>query len=117
MPDVRQGQIYVTNAGMPRRSEIGGRRPFVILQNDPANESGLTTALAAPLTRNLRRGRHLGNVTLEAGEGGIRDRSVVNVSQARAVDKRFLDDLVGQLSERRVREIIAGLNMLLTPRG
>jgi hypothetical protein len=33
------------------------------------------------------------------------------------VDKRFLDDLVGQLSERRVREIIAGLNMLLTPRG
>lgn len=117
MANIRQGQIYVTNSGVPRGSEIGGRRPFVILQNDLANESGLSTALAAPLTRNLRRGRHLGNVTLEPGEGGIRDRSVINVSQARAVDRRFFDELVGQLSGRRVREIIDGLNMLLTPRG
>lgn len=117
MPDIRQGQIYVTNAGTSRGSEVGGRRPFVILQNDPANESGLTTALAAPLTRSLKRGRHVGNVTLEAGEGGIRDRSVVNVSQTRAVDRRFFDDYLGQLPEGRVREIIAGLNMLLTPRG
>lgn len=117
MPDLRQGQVYVVNAGVPRRSEIGGRRPFVVLQNDPANESGLATAVAAPLTRNLRRARHVGNVTLEPGEAGLRDRSVVNVSQVRAVDRRFFDDYVGQLSERRIREIIAGLNLLLTPRG
>ena len=117
MPELRQGQIYVTNAGPARGSEIGGRRPFVILQNDPANDSGLTTALAAPLTRSLQRGRHVGNVTLEGGEGGIRDRSVVNVSQTRAVDRRLFDDYLGQLSAARVQEIIAGLNMLLTPRG
>jgi hypothetical protein len=33
------------------------------------------------------------------------------------VDRRFLDRYIGRLSERRVREIIDGLNLLLTPRG
>ena len=96
MPELRQGHVYVVNAGVPPGSKIGGRRPFVVLQNDPANESGLATIVAAPLTRNLRRGVHLGNVTLDSGEAGLRDRSVVSVSQVRAVDRRFFDEYVAR---------------------
>ncbi len=117
MADMFQGQIYMVNRGAPRGAEIGGRRPYVVLQNNLLNRSGIRTILAAPVTTTAARGRQLGNVPILAGEGGLNKPSVVNVSQVDSVDRRFFDDYVGQLPEQRVREIIAGLNMLLTPRG
>jgi mRNA interferase MazF len=54
---------------------------------------------------------------VDPSESGLEKRSVVNVSQIATVDRRYFRDYVGQLSDRRVREIISGLNMLLTPRG
>ena len=117
VPEIRQGEIYWVNRGQPRGVEIGGRRPYVVLQNNLANTSGIQTILSAPITTARARAGYLGNVVVEAGEGGLRERSVVNVSQTDAVDRHFFDTYIGQLSDRRVREIIAGLNMLLTPRG
>jgi mRNA-degrading endonuclease toxin of MazEF toxin-antitoxin module len=115
--EVRQGAIFRLNAGATAGIEVEGWRPWVVLQNDLMNTSRIGTIIAAPMTRTLVRGEALGNVIIEAGEGGIRDRSVVNVSQVRAIDRRFFREHVGQLSGRRVREIIDGLNLLLTPRG
>jgi mRNA interferase MazF len=117
VPDIQQGELYWVDRGQPRGAEIGGRRPYVVLQNNLANTSGIRTFLSAPITTSRARGGYLGNVILEAGEGGLRERSVVNVSQTDAVDRRYFDSYIGKLSERRVREIITGLNLLLTPRG
>ena len=117
MPEFRQGQIYMVNAGDRRGAEVGGRRPWVVLQNNLINQTRVATILAVPMTTTPARSHAIGNVTLEPGEGGLRARSVANVSWTRAVDRRFFADYLGQLTEHRIREIIAGLNMLLTPRG
>jgi mRNA interferase MazF len=89
----------------------------VPLSSFRSNRSGVRTIMVCPVTTNLRRAAFRGNVSLDAGEGGLTDPSVVNVSQVRVVDRTLLSRPIGQLSERRVHEIIQGLNLLLTRRG
>ena len=103
--------------GDPAGSVIGGRRPHVVIQNDTLNGSAIATVLVCPLTTNLRRARFPGNVLLVAGEGGLPAASVVNVSQVGPVDREQLQQRIGAISRERVREIIAGINTILTPRG
>jgi mRNA interferase MazF len=43
-------------------------------------------------------------------------QSVVNVSQIFTVDKDLLQDKIGTLSARRVRDILNGLDLVLEPR-
>ena len=42
--------------------------------------------------------------------------SVVNVAQVFTVDKDELTEKIGSLASERVQEIVAGLDLLLTPR-
>jgi mRNA interferase MazF len=115
--DIRQGEIYRVVRPAGRGHEIAGVHPHVVIQNDLTNRSGIQTILVAPLTSSMARARHPGNMIVDPSESGLEKRSVVNVSQIATVDRRYFRDYVGQLSDRRVREIISGLNMLLTPRG
>jgi len=57
-----------------------------------------------------------GNVLLDPGEGNLPRRSVVNVSQLFTVAKWELDEYIGMLDTRRVRQILDGLWRLLEPR-
>ncbi len=57
----------------------------------------------------------MGNVLLEAGEANLGDQSVVNVSQVLTVDKAFLVDKIGIVSQDRVRQILAGLALVTKP--
>jgi mRNA interferase MazF len=68
------------------------------------------------LTSNLKRGQAPGNVTLRQGEANLPKPSVVNISQLYTVDKSALYDKIGTLSERRVLDIIRGIQFLFEPR-
>jgi len=68
------------------------------------------------LTSNLKRAAAPGNVLLDPGEGNLPKQSVVNVSQIYTVDKSHLDDKIGALSARRVRQILNGIALVLEPR-
>ncbi len=57
-----------------------------------------------------------GNVLLDPGEGNLPRQSVVNVSQLFTVAKWELDEYIGMLDTRRVRQILDGLWGLLEPR-
>jgi len=50
---------------------------------------------------------------LAPGEGGLKDQSVVNVSQTVVVNKQDLQDKIGSLDYERVNEIINGICLLL----
>jgi len=68
------------------------------------------------LTSNLKRAQAPGNVLLDQGEANLPKKSVVNVSQIFTVDKQQLDAFIGQLSKRRVRQILAGVQLVIEPR-
>ena len=113
---IRQGDVYWVDLGEPSGSEPGYRHPCVVVQNDVFNQSRIRTVVVCALTSNLKRAEAPGNVLLEKGEANLPKQSVVNVSQIFTVDKTQLGDHIGTLSPRRVRQILAGILLVLTPR-
>jgi mRNA interferase MazF len=112
---IRQGDVYWVDLGPPGRSGPGYLHPHVVVQNDLFNSSRIGTVVVCVITSNLERGMVPGNVSLDQGEANLPKRSVVNVSQLFTVDKDELVDKLGSLTPERVRQIIAGLDLLLTP--
>ena len=113
---IRQGEIYWIDLGDPVGSGPGYRHPHVVVQNDVFNQSRISTVIVCALTSNLKRAAAPGNVELAVGEGGLAKPSVVIVSQVFTVDKSQLEEHIGTLSERRVRQILDGINLVLEPK-
>jgi mRNA interferase MazF len=108
--------VFWASLGGPFGSAPGHDRPYLIVQNDVFNRSGIKTVVVCGLTSNLRRARDPGNVLLALGEGNTPEQSVVNVSQIATIDKTQLRERIGTLSAERVREVLRGTNLLLEPR-
>lgn len=111
--EVRQGDIYFVDLGEPKGSEPGGFHHVVIVQSDTMNRTNIRTVVGCVLTSNLRRGRVPGNITLSYGDGGLPQKSVVNISQVVTLDKRDLVEKTGALDGFRVDEILKNINRML----
>jgi mRNA interferase MazF len=113
---IGQGDVYWVDLGEPAGSEPGYRHPHVVVQNNLFNGSRIQTVVVVALTSNLRRAHVPGNVLLHKGEANLPRQSVVNVTQIFTVDKSQLDEFMGRLSPKRVREILDGIRLVLEPR-
>lgn len=113
---IRQGDIYWVELGEPSGSEPGYSHPHVVVQNNVFNASKINTIIVCALTSNLKRAQAPGNVLLEPGEGNLSKPSVVLVSQTFTIDRSQLGEWIGKLPERRVRQIVEGIYLLLEPR-
>lgn len=61
----------------------------------------------------MRVGAAPGNVPLTKRESGLPKESVANVSQVITLDRIFLDERLSQLSSKAMRQIEAGLRLVL----
>ncbi len=113
---IHQGDVYWVELDEPTGSEPGYRHPHVVIQNNLFNHSQIRTVIVLALTSNLKRAAAPGNVMLEKGEANLPKQSVVNVSQVFTVDKSQLDEYIGTLSAKRVREILNGIRLVIEPR-
>ncbi len=113
---IRQGEVYWIDLEEPEGSEPGYRHPHVVIQNNVFNQSRINTVVLCALTSNLKRASVPGNVLLKKGEANLKKDSVVNVSQIVTVDKSDLLERIGALSPARVRQINAGVQLLILPR-
>jgi len=112
---IQQGDLFWAYFAIPVGSVPGYRRPIVVVQNNVFNASRIRTVMVCPTTTNLRLAAMRGNVLLTEGEGGVPQRSVVNVSQLTTLNKADLDEYIGTVSARRLREILAGIRLVLEP--
>jgi len=113
---IKQGEIYWVELGKPRGSEPGYCHPHIVIQNNVFNISKIKTVVVCVLTSNLKRAKAPGNVLLEKGEANLRKRSVVNISQIYTVNKNDLVEKIGQVSEKRLLQILDGIKLLTEPR-
>lgn len=113
---INQGDVFWIELGEPVGSAPGYIHPHVVIQNNLFNRSRLNTVVVCALTSNLKRAIAPGNVLLEAGEANLSKPSVVVVSQLFTVDKTLLNDYIGTLSNRRIRQILEGIKLLMEPR-
>src|ERR1700722_13777790 len=113
MPDVRRGGIWWADLPQPRGSEPGFRRPVLVVQANQFNESRIRTVLVAVITGNIALASAPGNVLLPRRSSGLREDSVINVSQIVALDRSFLADHVGSISPQIQALVDNGLRMVL----
>jgi mRNA interferase MazF len=85
-----------------------GRRPVVVLTRDAAIPR-LRRALVAPCTTRIR--GLPSEVVLEPGEDPIGRRSAVNLDSVESVSIGVLVARVGRLSDSRMRQICAALDV------
>jgi mRNA interferase MazF len=113
---VNQGDVYWVDLDDPVGSGPGYRHPNVVIQNNLFNHSQINTVVVCVLTSNLRRAAVPGNVALEQGEANLPRPSVVVVSQLFTVDKAQLQEYIGTLLARRVRQILDGVRLITEPK-
>ena len=113
MVAVARGEIRWADLPDPGGSGPGFRRPVVVVQGDALNRSRISTVVCVPLTSNLAWADAPGNVLLAKGMTGLPKDSVANVSQIVTVDRRYLGDRAGRLSEAKIDLILRGIDIVL----
>jgi len=90
-----------------------GRRPVLIVQADSYNRSAIATVICSIITSNTRLARAPGNVMLEKPASKLPSRSVINVSQIVTLDKSFLTEYVASVPAKVLRDVNAGMRLVL----
>ncbi len=109
---IKQGDIYWVELEEPVGSEPGYRHPHVVIQNNLFSKSRINTVVVCALTSNIKRAQAPGNVLLEKDEANLPKQSVVNVTQIFTVDKTQLNEYIGTVTKKRVRQIIEGIRLV-----
>jgi mRNA interferase MazF len=89
------------------------RRPVLIVQSNEFNESAIRTSICAAMTSNMRLAEAPGNVRVTRRASGLAQESVVNVSQLITLDKGMLTEKVGRLPAEALRDVDAGIRLVL----
>lgn len=97
----------------PTGSGPGLRRPVVIVQANPFNESRISTVIVAVVTSNLALAAAPGNLRLAKSDSGLPKASVINVSQLLTLDRSVLTKKVRQLPATVMRRLNDGLQLVL----
>ena len=110
---MNRGEIWWAALSAPRGSEPGFRRPVLIVQSDDFNRSAIRTVVAVILTSNQRLEEAPGNVFLPRKITGLPKDSVANVSQIVTLDKSFLSNCAGSVSNDILQKVEAGIRLVL----
>ena len=110
---MRRGEIWWASLSEPVGYGPGFRRPVLIVQSNDFNESAIRTTICAVVTSNMHPADAPGNIRLARRASGLPRESVVNISQLITLNKRFLTTLAGRLSPEALRNVDAGIKLVL----
>lgn len=110
---MKRGEVWWADLAEPVGSGPGYRRPVLVIQSKPFNESQIATVVVAVITTNLGLAEAPGNVRLSKSESGLPKPSVVNVSQIITLDKSVLTEKVKSLPSAVMQRIDEGLRLVL----
>jgi mRNA interferase MazF len=110
---ISRADVYWADLGQPSGSRPAKRRPVLVVQSDPYNDSRLATVFAAVITSNTALATMPGNVFLPATATGLPRDSVVNVTALVTLNKNDLTDRVGDVPRSLMHEVDRGLRRVL----
>jgi mRNA interferase MazF len=110
---MKRGEVWWASLPAPTGSGPGFRRPVVVIQSNPFNQSRIATVVVAIVTSNLALADAPGNVRVGKAESGLTKPSVVNISQLYTLDRELLTQRVRALPADAMRTIDDGLRLAL----
>ena len=109
----QRGDIWWADLGPAQGSRPAKRRPVLVVQSDPYNNSRIPTVIVAVVTSNTDLAAMPGNVFLPAATTGLPRDSVVNVTQLYTLNESDLTDRAGMLVGDLLNKVEAGLRQVL----
>ena len=106
----RRGEVWLGNFNPGRGSEQKGIRPALVIQKDTGNIYASTTIVAA-ITSTIK--EFPVTVALSASEGGLKQRSMVNLAQLLTIDKGRLQKRLGNLSDSAMEHVDEAIRVSL----
>jgi mRNA interferase MazF len=112
-PVVRRGEIYWLDWNPARGSEQAGRRPALIIQENPAsaNSSYPLTLVAAVSTRGRPIPSHV--AIQPSPQNGLSAPSYVKCEQIQTVSKERVIQRIGELDDRDIARVDQALKKVL----
>jgi mRNA interferase MazF len=110
---MKRGEIWWASLPAPIGSGPGLRRPVLIIQSNPFNDSRIATVIVAVVTSNLSLAEAPGNVRISKSESGLSKPSVVNVSQIITIDRGILTKRVRAVPSVIVHRVDEGIRLAL----
>jgi mRNA interferase MazF len=110
---MKRGEVWWASLPDPAGSDPGLRRPVLIVQSNPFNDSRISTVVVAVITSNLALANAPGNLRVGRAETGLPKASVVNVSQVITLDRALLTSRVKALPGAVMQQVDAGLRLAL----
>lgn len=110
---MRRGEIWWAALPEPVGSGPGMKRPVLVIQANPFNESRIATVIVAIITSNLALAEAPGNVRLAKTDSGLPKPSVVNVSQVLTIDQTLLTERLRVLPSQVMERVNLGLRLSL----
>ena len=111
---IKRGEIWWASLAEPRGSEPGFRRPVLIISSNEFNKSAIQTVIVAVISSNILLANAPGNFVLTPASSGLKQDSVVNISQLLTIDKSFLTKKVGRLPQNELAILNEGLKLVLS---
>ena len=110
---MRRGEVWWAELPDPVGSGPGLKRPVLVVQSNPFNESRIATVVIAVITSNLGLADFPGNLRIGKTESGLPKPSVVNVSQLLTVDRSVLTAKVKMLPASSLQKVDEGMRLVL----
>ncbi len=110
---MRRGEVWWADMPDPIGSGPGLKRPVVIIQANPFNESRIATVVVVIITSNLGLADYPGNVRISKAESGLSKPSVANISQLVTLNRSLLSNRVKMLSSSSLLRINEGIRLIL----
>lgn len=99
----RRGDLYLANMNPFKGSEQSGKRPVLVLQNNAGNFYA-PTLIVAPVTTRLYK-QDLPTHLVIGKEGGLYERSMIELEQIRVLDKQRCMFYIGRLSKQTMEKV------------
>ncbi len=101
---VKRGEIYYADLSPAVGSEQGGIRPVLIVQNDIGNKYSPTVIIAA-ITTQINKAKLPTHIEVQAPDYGLIKDSVILLEQIRTLDKKRLQQRLGQIDDQKMEQI------------
>jgi mRNA interferase MazF len=110
---MKRGEIWWASLPIPTGSGPGLRRPVLVIQSNPFNDSRIATVIVAVVTSNLSLAEAPGNVRIGKSESGLVKPSVINVSQIITIDRSILTKRVRAVPSLIMQRVDEGVHLVL----
>lgn len=110
---IERGRVFWADLGSPVGSRPANRRPVLVIQSNPYNESRLSTVLVAVITSNTALATMPGNVFLPSIATGLPRDSVANVTALVTLNRSDLSDHAARIPDSLLDEVDRGLRRVL----